>query len=189
MIFLAKYGKYELQVRPMVVEAFASGGARESQSPLYASFLPNQHSAAERDEALKHFYLVGGSPQNVDEASHVEPDYRIGRFDSRAAQEQNGWSDEDRELVEKRLLEHCAIYPEALLRMPEVAVAAPWPAYDTFKGSPAQLAKKVADDGYDPHEVIAYEMEHQNRDTVIAALGQLAAEHEELAESDLEVVG
>ena len=189
MIFIAKYGKYELQVRPQVMEAYASGMSRESQSPLYATFVPNQHSPAEREEALKRFYLIGGMPQNVDEASHVEPDYRIGRFDSRAAQTEQGWTDEEREQVEAELIRHCGIYPEALFQMPEVEAEAPWPTYDEFKGSPAQLAKKVSEDGYDPHEVIAYEMEHKNRDTVIAALGQLAAESEELTEDDLEIVG
>jgi hypothetical protein len=73
--------------------------------------------------------------------------------------------------------------------MVEAEAPAPWPAYHEFKGSPAQLAKKVADDGYDPNEVLAYEMAHDNRDDVVAALGKLIAEHEELTEDDLEIVG
>lgn len=189
MIFIAKFGKFELQCRPQVAEQYATGMGRVTQEALYATFTPNQHSPAEREEALKRFYLTGGMPQNVDEATHVEPDYRIGRFDSREAQLQNGWTDGERELVEHELLRHCDIYPEALFQMPEVEVEKPWPTYDEFKGSPAQLAKKVADDGYDVHEVIAYEMAHANRDAVIAALGQLAVEHEELTEDDLEIVG
>ena len=189
MIFIAKYGKYELQCRPEVAEQYATGMGRVTQEALYASFVPNALMPPEREEALRRFYLVGGLPQNVDEATHVEPDYRIGRFDSRQAQIDNGWSDEERELVERELLRNAAIYPEALFLMPALHSTAPWPAYDTFKGSPAQLAKKVSEDGYDVHEVLAYEMANQNRDTVIAALGQLAAEHEELVEDDLEVVG
>lgn len=193
MIFIAKYGKYGLQVRTEIKEQYATGGERIVQSPLYANFTPADAQpllAAERAEALNRFFLLGGLPQNVDEATHVEPDYRIGRYDTRQAQADNGWSDEDRELVEQRLLEHCDIYPDALFRMPEVESDAPWPAYDTFKGSAGQLAKKVREDGYDPTEVIAYEMANQNRDDVIAALGQLAAaQEEEITESDLEVVG
>jgi len=190
VIFIAKYGRYCLQCRPEISEQFATGMGRVTQRALYAQFEPQQHNAEERAEALRRFYLVGGSPQNVDEATHVEPDYRIGRFDTRAAQGESGWSDEERELVESELVRHCDIYPEQLFRMPEVLAAAPWPAYDTFKGSVAQLVKKVAEDGYDPHEVIAYEMANQNRDTVIAALGAYAAEqHEEITEDDLTVVG
>ena len=190
MIFIAKYARYCLQVRPEVAEQYATGMGRVVQQALYAQFEPNRHNVDQRAEALRRFYLVGGMPQNVDEATHVEPDYRIGRFDTRQAQLQNGWSDDERELVESELLRHCDIYPEALFKMPEVLAAAPWPAYDTFKGTPAQLAKKVADDGHDPHEVIAYEMANLNRDAVIAALGALAAEqHEEITEDDLTIVG
>lgn len=193
MIFISKYGKYELQCRPEVAEQYATGMGRVTQEALYATFTPasieplTQH---QREEAIHRFYLTGGLPQNVDEATHVEPDYRIGRFDSRLAQIQHGWSDNERELVEQELLRHCDIYPEALFRVAEVESPAPWPAYDSFKGTPAQLAKKVSEDGYDVHEVIAYEMANQNRDAVIAALGTLAADQEEiLSESDLEVVG
>lgn len=190
MIFIAKYGKYELQVRPQIAEQYATGVGRITQEALYATFVPNQHTPAEREEALKRFYLVGGMPQNVDEATHVEPDYRIGRFDSREAQATHGWTDDEREQVEQELLRHCVIYPEALFQMPEVESAAPWPKYHEFRGSAAQLAQKVRNDGFDPHEVIAYEMAHENRDAVIAALGQLAAEQEEeLSEDDLEIVG
>ena len=190
MIFVSKWGRYELSCRPEISEQYATGMGRVVQTALYASFFPNLLLPHERELALSRFYLTGGLPQNVDEATHVEPDHRIGRFDSRDAQLQNGWSDEERELVENELLRHCNIYPEQLARVPEAVVPAPWPAYDTFKGSPAQLTKKVAEDGYDVHEVIAYEMANQNRDVVVAALGQLAAEQvETLSEADLEIVG
>lgn len=193
MIFIAKYGKYGLQVRPEVKEQYATGGERVIQTPLYANFTPGDVyplSPPEREEALNRFYLLGGMPQNVDEATHVEPDYRIGRFDTRQAQLDNQWSDEERELVEEKLLEASAIYPDALFRMPAIVSAAPWPAYDSFKGSPAQLAKKAYEDGHSLEDVIAYEMANQNRDAVIAALGAILAEQgEQITEGDLEVVG
>jgi hypothetical protein len=190
VIFLSKYGKYGLSVRAQIVEAYAQGMTRETTSPLYAQFeVPPALTAREREWALAHF-AFNGLQQEMDEATHVPPDHRIGRFDSVAAQAQGGWSDEERIAVENELIRTAEIVPEELTLLPEIVVPAPWPSYHDFKGTGAALAKKVREDGYDPNEVLAYEVAHENRDEVVAALGQLiAADVEELTEADLEVVG
>lgn len=189
MIFLSKFGSYALSVRPQIREAYAQGMSKETQTPLYAQFQVVALQAREREWALSHF-VFNGAPQEMDEATLVQPDYRIGRFDSIAAQEQNGWSNDERIAVENELLRTAEIVPQELTYLPEVVVPAPWPAYHSFTGTAAQLAKKVKEDGFDPTEVLAYEIAHENRDDVVAALGKLSADSAEaLAEADLEVVG
>lgn len=189
MIFLAKYGKYALSVRPQIREAYAQGMVKEIQVPLYAQFEPTPLDGREREWALTHF-VFNGLQQEMDEATHVAPDHRIGRFDTLAAQVANNWSDEERIAVENELIRTSEIVPEELTLVPEVVIPAPWPSYHEFTGTAAQLAKKVKEDGYEPTEVLAYEMAHDNRDEVVAALGKLASENvEELTEADLEVVG
>lgn len=188
MIFLSKYGNYCLSVRPQIREAYAQGMTRETQTPLYAQFSVQGLSAREREWAITHF-TFNGSPQEMDEATTVQPDYRIGKFDSRVAQSSFNWSDEEREAVEQELLRTAEIVPQDLTAVPELIVPAPWPAYHEFKGTAIQLAKKVAEDGYDPSEVLAYEIAHDNRDEVVAALGQLAASTVEERADELEVVG
>ena len=189
MIFLSKFGNYCLSVRPQIREAYAQGMTREVQVPLYAQFSVQGLTAREREWALSHF-TFNGTPQEMDEATHVQPDYRIGKFDSVIAQTSFNWSDEERIAVEQELIRTAEIVPQDLILLPEIVVPAPWPAYHEFKGTAAQLAKKVADDGYDPAEVLAYEIAHENRDEIVAALGKLASQEvETITEDDLTVVG
>lgn len=189
MIFLSKYGNYCLSVRPQIREAYAQGMTKETQTPLYAQFSVQGLTLREREWAIQHF-TFNGAPQEMDEATTVQPDYRIGKFDSRIAQTSANWSDEEREAVEQELIRTAAIVPQDLILVPEILVPAPWPAYHEFKGTAAQLAKKVADDGFDPTEVLSYEIAHENRDEVVAALGKLAADQvETITEDDLTVVG
>lgn len=96
-------------------------------------------------------------------------------FDSVQAQDEHGWTDEQREAVEEKLitLGYVQVEPERL--------AAPWPAYDklvahgrrTIEMVAEKIAEKVTEDGYSPHAVIAYERENLNRPQVIAALEAL----------------
>jgi hypothetical protein len=189
MIFLSKFGNYCLSVRPQIREAYAQGMTKETQTPLYAQFSVQGLTMREREWAIQHF-TFNGTPQEMDEATHVQPDYRIGKFDSEIAQTSFGWSDEERIAVENELIRTATIVPQDLILVPEVVVPAPWPAYHEFKGTPAQLAKKVHEDGYDAQEVLAYEMAHENRDEVVAALGKLISIQEEtITEDDLTVVG
>lgn len=90
-------------------------------------------------------------------------------FDSKAAQERLGWTDEERESVEKTL-DDLAIRQPFLLQKIEIEVPpvpAPWPTYDKHT---AKDAVTFAVDLGLVHEALLYERENQNRETVIGPL-------------------
>ena len=109
--------------------------------------------------------------------SGISPEQWISFYDSVQGQQQYGWTDEEREAIEEKLL------AQGYLRVEPTRRKAPWPAYDklvaqgarTIEKVVAKIAEKVVEDGYDADEVIAYEAENLNRAAVIEALSELLA--------------
>ena len=166
---ISKFAKYALQVRPQVVEAYATGATKIVQEQLVARFSLNAVQGEERALARQHF-AFNGFYQEEDLVTIVEPDYRISAFDSIEAQAQEGWSDEEREWVERALVREAEIHPQDLLVIEARRVEPPWPSYDAYRGSPTQLCKKIEEDGYEFASVLDYERENQNRPEVVAKL-------------------
>lgn len=189
MRFIAKYAKYRLQVRPQVVEAFASGGTRIAQEQMVAEFSIAEATGEERAFA-RQMWTFNGFYQEQDLVTIVEPDYRISAFDSLKAQTQHGWSDAEREIVERALIAVSIDTPQDVLRVEQVRLTAPWPTYDTYTGTRNQLLKKIAEDGYELEDVLAYERENQNRAEIVAALeSALEEEPDTTPEREEELVG
>lgn len=184
MRVIARYGRYAVQVRPRVTEAYATGASRVIQRDLVASFHEGGLSPEERALA-KSSWSFNGFYQEQDEVTQVEPDYRIGVFDSIQAQNDAQWTDEERQSVEQELVRLAIDYPNTLLIIADERIAPPWPNYDAFTGSLNALCKKVMEDGYPLEAVLAYEEENQDRAEVVVALKQLIAD---AAESPLEQV-
>lgn len=119
---------------------------------------------------------------------------RMGTFDSVIAQEQHGWSDDERLLVESELEKRSQ---DMLIRVEQPKLEAPWATYDNYRPhgqrTPAKVAEKniqiAADVGVPLEEVIAYEKQNENHSLLIkayeaAAREALAAEPtEELVEA------
>lgn len=193
MRFVSKYAKYMLHARRQIVESYATGESRVIQKQLLAVFEVGLVNAEERALARSHFSF-NGFAQEQDLVTIVEPDARISAFDSRLAQAQNGWTDEERELVERELIENARRLPEDLIVMEEIRLAPPWPNYDRFTGDVSQLLMKIEDDGYDLDATLAYERENQNRSDVIYMLEKASellpgARPSTLRESEEELVG
>jgi hypothetical protein len=169
MRFISKYAKYALQVRPQVVEAYATGATKIVQEQLVARFSIGEVTGDERSLARQYF-AFNGFYQEEDLVTIVEPDYRISAFDSLKAQAQEGWTDEEREWVEKALLREAELDPQSLVAIEAKRATPPWPTYDAFTGTPAALCKKIEEDGYEFLAVLNYERENQNRPEVIAKL-------------------
>src|SRR5262245_33132497 len=104
MRFVSKYARYMVQVRPQIVEAYATGANKVVQPQLVATFAVDLVTGDERALARQHFSF-NGFAQEQDLVTIVEPDARISAFDSRLAQAEQGWTDEERELVETVLTE------------------------------------------------------------------------------------
>lgn len=93
-------------------------------------------------------------------------------FDSEIAQEQNGWTDEERELVEKDLVELSQRWPRAVSVVEQQKAAAPWPTYDaTPYGKIVELAVTLGLVA----EAATYEKQNKARPTVLAALEEKLA--------------
>lgn len=178
MRFISKYGRFGVQIVPMVEEAYATGMAKTIQEPVYAYFEPGKLLPHERELALGH-WTWNGFYQEQDEVTTVLPDYRIGLFDSREAQVNNSWSDEKRELVETVLSDLVERYNDMIV-VPLTMLAPPWPRYDEYSGAPSALVRKLSDEGYELEQVLEYERAVQNRPEIVTALeGALAKQPEE----------
>ena len=184
MRFLAKYGRFGLQLRTLEVEAYANGTIRVVQEPIYAMFEPLGVSAEERQLALAHFSFEGFY-QEPDEATVVPPDHRIGVYDTDIAANGEGWSDDLKSEVEHRLLDYAERFPY-IMPAPVYTPTPPWPRYDSYKGAPQALVRKLIDEGHDLTLVLEYEVYSQNRQPVIDAIEEAIANSTLLEE---EVVG
>jgi hypothetical protein len=189
MRFIAKYAKYAVQVRPQVVEAYATGATKIIQTQLTAQFTIDLTTPEEKAIA-RQLWSFNGFYQEEDLVTIREPDYRISAFDTRLAQMEVGWSDEERETVEQALSAIAIRTPGDVLLIEEKRAEPPWPTYDTYNGTRVQFLKKLHEDGYELADVLAYERENQNRDEVVATLEQaLEAEPDTTPEREEELVG
>ena len=168
MRFVSKYGHMVVQIRPEIVEPFATGQVRVLQRGILAHFEPYRITPDEREFALGRFVFQGWY-QEQDEATMVPLDYRIGLYDTDLAARDGGWDDETKTFVEQQLiaLEH---YGD-IAPCPVVVLTPPWPKYDEYKGTPQQLMRKLVDEGHDLDKVLAYESsDGPQRQAVIDAL-------------------
>lgn len=172
MRVIARYGRYAVQVRSQITEAYATGHTKVIQGQLIAHFHEGGLTPEERGLA-KANWSFNGFYQEQDEVTPVEPDYRIGLFDSHVAQAQQGWSDEDRRTVEEELARLAVLYPTTLIVISQERALPPWPNFDSFTGSLNELCSKIVEDGYPFEGVLAYEEENQDRPEVVQALKQL----------------
>jgi len=126
----------------------------------------------------------------------VEPGQWVAFYDSIEDQKQMEWSDEERQAIEEKLLNHHAA---VLIELPRLTP--PWPKYDELVATKGGLTNKqviekiltrVEEDGYDAAAILAYELENRARKSVIAALQPLTtgeavdeAELDHLVEEEL----
>jgi hypothetical protein len=167
MRFAGKFGHLVVQIQREITESYATGAVKVLQPNVWASFKPDGLQPFEREIVLSH-WAFQGIYQEGDEATMVQPDYRIGVFDSAIAQIENAWSDETREMVEKGLLD--LVRYDYVLPLPKTSLPAPWPNYDEYRGTVGALMKKLEDDGHDLALVLEYERASLNRPALVSAL-------------------
>lgn len=152
-LFRSKYAAYQVLVRPPRKVWNADGTVVIDSFPaLTAEF--GQH---------------GGEYDWIDDTGTTRKGAIIHGyfFDLDAAQEQNGWSDEETELVQKVLLAQCKKAPGDVWVHETAKPSAPWPTYDmTHHNKVASLAEELGL----LDEAIAYESATKNRESVIAQL-------------------
>ncbi len=114
-------------------------------------------------------------------------DIRTGVYDTLEAQKQNGWTDDERLLVEWKLDEVAAKNPAFVRKLvpQHVAAPAPWQTYDSTGAD--RVAAVAAELGLVP-EALRYERENLNRVTLVAALEAALAPGDEGRAAPLEEI-
>jgi len=117
----------------------------------------------EREAALKQF---AGSFKGLPEGTN--PLTRIGVWDSEAAQQQENWSDEYREAIEKRVIFLASQRPTRCLVVDMPKAPKPWPLYD--EQDEDEIVAFAIGTGIDPEIIVKYELEqdHPRFDLVTA---------------------
>lgn len=162
MRFAAKYKNYSHGVRVGRFMVLADGQHQELSRELRAVFMPAAQILTEPEvliatDGLNHT----GLPIDKNTNQHFSPRSRISGFDTVMAQEANGWTDEERELVEKTLLESGERNRDFIL-LEDAAVSSgkPWSTYDSTPGERVVgLAQEL---GIPLGEVLAYEKANRN---------------------------
>jgi hypothetical protein len=144
---------------------------REGYTAQFTTFDVTDADVAFAEEAFVKGGLIHGRKYEMDEVTPVPLITRLSVFDTDERALQEDWDPEFRELVEEKLIRRSINHPDYRL-VERLAVDPPWPRYLDFKGTLAQLMQKIDEDGYDPHQVLAYERATANRQMIIDALEQ-----------------
>lgn len=168
MRFVAKYQKYSIQARVQRETITVDGFPMVSQEQILCDFEQGSLRPYEVDAGIAQLGARRGLPDGID------PSYRLSVFDTEWAQHAHAWDPETREYVEAFLQRNPSFGTDYIL-VEEPKVAAPWPRYDEIKDV-KRLVAKVVEDGFDIADVIAYEIQNQDRPDVLAALDAAKSE-------------
>jgi hypothetical protein len=175
MRFVAQHGGFVVGVRPERRRLSVDGETIVTRHGIEARFRPgfNQHDLAVAMGAFQ----FQGLYQHEDEATPVDPAYRIAVYDTdeeyeRSQETEYPWTLEDKELVEQKLLSARTL-GEAFVVVPEEKMDPPWPLYRDFDGDTTELVLTAVNViGVRLEDVLAYEQSKwgENREDVIDAL-------------------
>lgn len=175
MRFITQYPGYKFQIRPQRQRGMGDGSIEILQEPLYAVFQP-VHSGAmiyenEAAAALQHFDFRGNT-QLRDEATPSDPMQRLAVFDTDEFAEAEHLTEDEKQMVETRLLQLCSEAPSECIVVTSKPISAPYPAWDEWDGEDTEaLMMKLVEDGHDLDLVLHYERTFgTKREKVIAAL-------------------
>lgn len=182
MRFVSKSAGYSICFRAPTEAGIDPWGVYQPAKPEWScQFAADRYTAEEVDFARRSF-IHRGTPLEEDGVTPADiytpsSHRRFSTFDTEAFQAQHaheGFGDDEREAMETFLLaqpDHGPWY----LRVPEPKpLPAPWPNYDVFAGTAAELVARVREDGYDVATVVAYERANAARQDVIDALEAFA---------------
>lgn len=113
-----------------------------------------------------------GLPIDRDTEEHVSARSRISGYDTEIAQQEQGWTDEEREIVEQALLKSVHLGSDHIL-LKATAVPVPWPNYDT---DDLETIKLIATRAGLVDAVRAYERQNANRPEIFELFTEPEAE-------------
>lgn len=163
--FISRYGNYSVGVQSLITENYATGKSKVLERRIDANFQRNLVSDADFAVALQSF-VFPGLPEDFDTNTNVSPRYRVSVWDSEWSKANEGWTDEEIELIVEKLrsspgfgMNHIEL---------DVTAKAPFPNYDDL--SPDEILQLLKLTGLDVEGVIAYERDHQNRADLLRRL-------------------
>jgi len=174
MRFISQYAGYGAQIRVQRQEGRGDGSVAILTPGLYVKFRSLSEGAFifdnERMAALNHFAFRGNT-QDLGEAAPTDPMNRLSVMDTDEQAQSEGWSEEDKGLVEARLMQISETTPEEVLYIASPPMTAPFPAYDHYSGTPQDLVLKLIEDEHDLDTVLHYERTFgPKREEIIAEL-------------------
>lgn len=174
--FISQFRAYTHTIRAPY-EEIRNGRNIVIEKGLDADFKPLDLTEREREVGLAHFRFRGApvvpGPGNSPGSDPFDMSYRLSSFDSIEAQKRLGWTDEERELVEKTLMESSE-YGLDFILVEDAKLPTPWPSYE--KDTTKKILETVKTLGHDPEDIVAYERQNQNRAELIAALQEEGVE-------------
>lgn len=172
MEFGSKYLAYQVLCRPLIVQKNMVGDVIEEKKPLTAEFAEHYGEFTQ-----PHPDAPGGTHLSAGIMGHY--------FNSEFAQLKNGWTDEERELVEKVLLRECKRFPGDVWLIEEPKAPLPLPKWDELS-STRRLA--LAGELNVLAEAVAWEAQNGTDPELLARLTKkLEAEQAPGVESELTV--
>lgn len=165
--FIAQFANYSHGIRNPEFMILANGKTQDLVRGLEANFERGTLTEDEVQFGLKTFKFRG---LNIDTTTneHESGRNRLSGFDSLDAQIMNGWTDEERELVEKTL-RNSPYIGNAFVELVAPPAVMPWPNYPNVE-SPEEIVKVALSIGLDLNEVLRYEKENRNAAPVVNAL-------------------
>ncbi len=122
-----------------------------------------------------------GEPiKNEDGTPYKTASIRGNFFDSMREQQELGWTDEEREQVERQVLRFCKSHLSEVWLIEDIPLSAPWPRFDTQDDVEA-IATAVATGQVS--EALAY-AKQQQREKVVAELEAVVAEQAEAEQAE-----
>lgn len=184
MRFIAQNTNYAVQIRPQRQQGMGDGSINVTVQPIYATFDHDALVYENELERAKKVFSFKGQYQHLDEATPVDPSYRLSVFDSIAAQVKNHWTDEEREMVEKELIRKEKITGDFFLS-DETPIRKPFGKWEDETIPAYKLVAMLVETGGDLEEAFAYESNFgQKREDVLEAIqATMAAESPEMIEA------
>lgn len=187
MRFVSKYLNFAHNIRPGRYMVLQDGQRQEIVRDLYVKFIPAPRILTEDEIKFGIENLVHrGLPIDRNTESHFSPRHRLSGFDTVEAQEAQGWTDEERELVEQKLLDSTA-YSKDFVRLPEARVEKPWATFDSTP--PEKVIEIAVAVGVSFADVLAYEKQNRNDARLVLLLeNEIASTSDVEEEEDAPVV-
>lgn len=168
--FVSPHRNFRVGIREGLPQRLGPYGEQlPEQKELTAEFTPDLRDDEALEFALSVFNFRG--LPIYESGQKIDGSYRVSAYDTELAQRQQGWTDEERLLVEEALRNTNSAMCQELVPAP---AEKPWNGYDTLT-DPARIVELAVGINADLATVIKYEEQNENREAVIEAL-QLAQE-------------